>query len=150
MPIDLYKGARRRLYCPRVRSPSESQRRTSSSSGGVDTISHDSQRQPVRPVGLVTTAATGSSTRTARELSARKRRLVATFDRLIADLRSERRALREPGGGSANVLAMRAVRSLQDAWQRLVLNWLHERALNPLFRLYRRLLALRLVSHRGR
>jgi hypothetical protein len=80
---------------------------------------------------------------------ARKRHLPRTFDRLVSELQAERHALRGPADRSPRALLLRAVHALRDAWQRLVITYLHDHVLAPVFRLYRRLLALGLRSHRN-
>ena len=79
----------------------------------------------------------------------RKRRLPRTFDRLVAELQVERRALRGPAAKSPRMLLRRVAHALQDGWQRLVITYLHDHVLAPFFRLYRRVLAFTLRGHRG-
>lgn len=78
-----------------------------------------------------------------QQFQQRRRRLVRVFERFIASLRAERRALRAGGASSPRELAGRAVHAAQDAWQRLVVGTLHDRVLGPVFAGYRRVLALR-------
>jgi hypothetical protein len=72
----------------------------------------------------------------------RKSALPATFRRLVRELRVERVARRDPRLG-AIPLRERVRITAQDAWQRLVLDVLHDRAIVPWLRFYRGVLERR-------
>ena len=65
------------------------------------------------------------------------------FERFIAAVRAERYSLRGGSASSIGELAGRAIHAVQDAWQRLVVGTLHDHVLGPIFRAYRKVLALR-------
>ena len=71
---------------------------------------------------------------------ARKRAIGTTFQALLTQLLHERAARRAPGSLPMRARARIAV---NDAWQRLVIDSLHDKVVIPWLRLYRRALAVR-------
>lgn len=78
--------------------------------------------------------------RVAARFFSRKRAIGTTFQALMTELVHERAARRRP---DSLPIRMRARIAINDAWQRLVIDSLHDKVVIPWLRLYRRALAVR-------